>query len=545
MTCKVQELTGGLGSDVAPCAVHPAVTSSQLAAASGAPGRTAGRCRHPARTSPTDGLNMSEKDSNEYPTGQTLSPEEPGDAGSTDLKEEPQADIEPVTVTRKRPESKASSASIEEEEEKAPAKQDPEPSETKPSSGWGYWGNWGKSLISTASATVATVGHGISNAIEKAETTLGVPSPVELSFRSRVEPTEEAISGETSNAASGESSSPITGAFGFLTSISTAVQSTGKTVLTGGLDALEFIGKKTMDVIAEGDPGFKKTKGLMNRNSTLSQVLREAKEREEQRVSGAVEAETEGKAHYGLLFDEYQGLAHLEALELLSKESEAKVKSMLSSLSGEELAKVKLELEPLKETFSLEEFDDDDEVEKGNDDFAKEVTALFEELQISVRPEKLTRARKAAYDWMTEVDEKEVEGNVEETEAEIAGKNKKATVEGIHDLAIRSLAELTACSMEMFHKSATLILHGEKQVPSISRAKALSQMTITLCKELSQLSKKVTTLLTTTVATEKSDVLNPLITGVFLEASNSASYIQDAFQLLLPVLEISHIQSQT
>lgn len=46
----------------------------------------------------------------------------------------------------------------------------------------------------------------------------------------------------------------------------------GKTVLTGGLDALEFIGKKTMDVIAEGDPGFKKTKGLMIRNATLSQV---------------------------------------------------------------------------------------------------------------------------------------------------------------------------------------------------------------------------------------------------------------------------------
>lgn len=48
----------------------------------------------------------------------------------------------------------------------------------------------------------------------------------------------------------------------------------GKTVITGGLDALEFIGKKTMDVIAEGDPGFKKTKGLMNRNATLSQVGR-------------------------------------------------------------------------------------------------------------------------------------------------------------------------------------------------------------------------------------------------------------------------------
>ena len=45
-----------------------------------------------------------------------------------------------------------------------------------------------------------------------------------------------------------------------------------KTVLSGGLDALEFLGKKTMDVIAEGDPGFRKTKGLMIRPSTLSQV---------------------------------------------------------------------------------------------------------------------------------------------------------------------------------------------------------------------------------------------------------------------------------
>lgn len=43
-------------------------------------------------------------------------------------------------------------------------------------------------------------------------------------------------------------------------------------MITGGLDALEFIGKKTMDVIAEGDPGFKKTKKLMIRNYTLSQV---------------------------------------------------------------------------------------------------------------------------------------------------------------------------------------------------------------------------------------------------------------------------------
>lgn len=47
----------------------------------------------------------------------------------------------------------------------------------------------------------------------------------------------------------------------------------GKSVITGGLDALEFIGKKTMTVLAESDPGFKKTKTLMQRTVSLSQVL--------------------------------------------------------------------------------------------------------------------------------------------------------------------------------------------------------------------------------------------------------------------------------
>lgn len=48
--------------------------------------------------------------------------------------------------------------------------------------------------------------------------------------------------------------------------------SKGKSVITGGLDALEFIGKKTMNVLAESDPGFKKTKILMQRTASLSQV---------------------------------------------------------------------------------------------------------------------------------------------------------------------------------------------------------------------------------------------------------------------------------
>ncbi|XP_040296105.1 protein FAM114A2 [Bufo bufo] len=482
---------------------------------------------------------MSEKDSIEK-RGETAEPQEQVE-NTAPMKspEEGKAVSEPVAITRKRPEARSNSTSTEEEESKTSAKPEQESAAKSPSS-WGYWGNWGKSLISSATATVATVGHGISSAIEKAESSLGVPSPVELSFRDQVEATEDARAEESSESKEAEGSSPITGALGFLSSISTAVQSTGKTVLTGGLDALEFIGKKTMDVIAEGDPGFKKTKGLMSRNATLSQVLREAKEKEEQRVSSDVTTETERRAHYGLLFDEYQGLAHLEALEMLSKESEGKVKSIVGSLSGDELADLKQELESLKEVFSMEEFDDDEEVEKADEDFMEEISALFKELQISMRPEKLTNARKNAYSWMIKVEEEDkVMGEEDKTDPQ-----RKSTIEDIHEFAIRSLAELTASAIEVFHKTSALILHGDTQVAAVSRGKALSQMTVALCKELSQLSKRMTTLLTTAGASEKSDILNPLITGVFLEASNSASYIQDAFQLLLPVLEISHIQSR-
>ncbi|KAM5298743.1 protein FAM114A2 isoform 2-T2 [Ctenodactylus gundi] len=385
--------------------------------------------------------------------------------------------------------------------------------------------------------------QGISNVIEKAETSLGIPSPSEVSLDVKH------AAGET-NIKGSENSSPVPGPFGMFSTISTAVQSTGKSVITGGLDALEFIGKKTMDVIAEGDPGFKRTKGLMNRNSTLSQVLREAKEKEELWTSNEVTMETDKKTHYGLLFDEFQGLSHLEALEMLSRESEIKVKSILNSLSGEELDTLKLELEQLKEAFSLAEFcDDEDDEKKGDEDFTKEITVLFSQLHVSSKPEKLARARNAAYEWIRGIPTKPL-AEKEEGDKQVEAKNTeevtKNSIEDIHAFAIRSLAELTACSIELFHKTAALVLHGQKQeVTAIERSQTLSQMTVMLCKDLSCLSKEFTTCLTTAEVKEKGDALNPLITAVFLEASNSASYIQDAFQLLLPVLEISLIENKT
>jgi hypothetical protein len=53
-------------------------------------------------------------------------------------------------------------------------------------------------------------------------------------------------------------------------------------------------------------------------------MLKDAKEKERARLS--CQPISEPTAHYGILFDDYQGLSHLEALEILANESEAKVK---------------------------------------------------------------------------------------------------------------------------------------------------------------------------------------------------------------------------
>ncbi|XP_005725504.1 protein FAM114A2 isoform X2 [Pundamilia nyererei] len=468
------------------------------------------------------------------PEKQNVSPARTPDSSSPSTPDI-STDVAPTRKARRRPETQPA-AKVQET-----PKEDEQPAETSNQStvsqgGWGYWGSWGKSILSTATATVTTVGQGITQVIEKAETSLGIPSPTELSAQvEEEEKQKDGTSMEPDKAV--DESSAVGSAMGMLSSLSSVVQSTGKTVITGGLDALEFIGKKTMDVIAEGDPGFKKTKGLMRRNATLSQVLREAKEREELQSADKDSANSDKKvvAHYGMLFDEFQGLSHLEALEILSRESESKVKSVLLTLSGDELVELRDELDQIKSSFSLVEFDDEEVDESKDEDgseFERELKEAMEGLSVSATADKLSKACKSSASLISELTKQHVETDVNEEDV------KKHSVEEVHAAAIRSLAELTARSIELFHKLAEMILFSNGSAD----ASVLSQLTVVLCKEISLLSKKFTSCLTAAGSNEKGEVLNPLITGVFLEASNSASYIQDAFQLLMPILEISHIE---
>ena len=83
-----------------------------------------------------------------------------------------------------------------------------------------------------------------------------------------------------------------------------------KTLVHSGLDALETLGKKTFDAINERDPGLKKTRGfLVDRGDkpNLSAMLRDAKEQQEAQALQEKESEEARKAHFGSLFDDFQG----------------------------------------------------------------------------------------------------------------------------------------------------------------------------------------------------------------------------------------------
>ncbi|XP_031415086.1 protein NOXP20 isoform X2 [Clupea harengus] len=447
--------------------------------------------------------------------------------------------------------------------------EEPEPSIDTAGKSWGGWSSWGKSLLTSATSTV---GQSLSSVRGKAGGGLRTQQA------SSCEEAEEAGGACAEGSRPEEHPPPSTPATqpsrGVLSSITSAMQNTGKSVISGGLDALEFIGKKTMIVLAESDPGFKKTKILMQKTVSLSQILKEAKEREREKISN--QWVSEPTAHYSILFDDYQGLSHLEALEILSNESEAKVQDVLSTMGEEELDKLKSELVAIKEIFIKREEQEEASAAEENADgeeFVSVLTELLFELHVAATPDKLNKARVRAHDWVREVEqpvameaaeeaveEKGVEstpstesgekdeGSIDKEEENEEQRNIKEDasdgVENVYLSSVGSLAEVTARSIEQLHKVAELILHGQDQEKAASeQASILVRLTLAMCKEVDCLARKFCDTLLNLGSQRKAEELNPLVDSVSLEGSNSTTYIQNAFQLLLPILQISHIKT--
>ncbi|XP_074651411.1 protein FAM114A2-like [Tubulanus polymorphus] len=410
--------------------------------------------------------------------------------------------------------------------------------------GWtSSFGNWGSAFLSTATKSMSTLTHsvedGFQTVLDTVEATLAVPSPEEMAAQQAADAAkehdaveEEEKEGEEKTDEKGGGSTVGSwlgwGAEGF-SNITHKVQETSKTFVHGSLDVLEAIGKKTVDALKEGDPGFQKTKTMMHsgRNKpVLSEVLREAKETAEKNAEAEKEFEESRKANFSAQFDDAQGLVHLEALEMLSNESESKVQSLLSTMSADVLEKLKTELIQIKDHFEIDEVDDEEETD--DHDFVNLITNHLSDLHIEASPDKLLKSQS---DGRTQI---ETCSNLTD------GKD-------IHQHAIQSLALITSRSVEQFHKAGELILLRKNPTTDFKvRAQTISDLTKVMCSEVGIISSKYTEILNSIIENaEDKDSINQYITNIYLEATNSSTYIQDAFQLLLPVLQLAAIEIQS
>ncbi|XP_062590277.1 protein FAM114A2-like [Saccostrea cucullata] len=467
-----------------------------------------------------------------------------------------------------------------------------QPSKQK-SESWGSWGNWGSSLMNVASSSVSTfsnqLGEGFTTIMDSVETALGAPpveeileekgpnSPPETVKMERLEGQKETSTpvetGKTekstavkedkpqeepatsSSTANESSTSTASGGSGWwsgwgmsnlsnLSSVvhnttnmvqksvqntSNIVQKSSKTLVTGGLDVLETIGKKTFEVIKDHDPGLSKTREFLfdkHDKPSLSQVLREAQKEEEDKIEKKKEEDEARLTNFKAMFEDDQGYAHLEALEMLSNMCEKTVHSLLEDMSDHKLDSIKAELIRIKQVFErMQEENDDDDTEDKEHEFGKLVAEHLSEIHLGTTPDKLNKTQE----------------KIRETIGKYFA-SEDVSVKEIHQAAIQALAEFTSKSLEQFHKAGELIiLQRDTGKHCESRAHSLERLAKVLSTEVGIIATKFCHCLNKLDENENPD-LTSVVTNIYLEASNSTMYIQDALQLLLPCLQQAAIQ---
>lgn len=410
------------------------------------------------------------------------------------------------------------------------------------SGGWG-WGGW-TSMLSQATASVTS---GLSSVIETVETSLGVPDPQEMARKVKAE--EKAVKHKQEEE---ERNTKVTGddkdaevknganesflsSFG-VSNLTNVVQTTGKELVSGGLDALEFIGKKTMGVLAEGDPGLReKRKTLAGSGPSLSQILKEAKDASETAAAEASGEEPRPVIDLFSEFDKFQGVAHLEALEMLSRDSEAELESRILDLTEDQLAAVKPLLRAVEEVFHIDDDADEDGTE--GDDFKAELDENIKSLNLPFAADKLVATREKAREW--------IQSCVQEQDSSLGSR------EGldIYSSAVSSLAELTARTVELFHKLTELLLHQGNQTAetsSLVRAQSARKMGDVVLEEISALATQFAGCLNTAADDSPNpDFVSSLITTLYLDSSTSSDYLRNSLKLLRPVMQLSSLNESS
>lgn len=288
-------------------------------------------------------------------------------------------------------------------------------------------------------------------------------------------------------------------------------------MVTGGIDALEYLGKSTVSYISDGDPGLRNKRKVLfekRKGPSLASVLQEAKLKTEE---NAIPVGEDPKKLNDML-EKFQALAHMDAIQMLSNEIAAKVKRILNVQSEEAKMESLDLLEGIKEAYELNE---DGETNLENLEFKKDLFASTKLLRLKVTCSKLLNTWSKLNEKVDVMDYDDCEKTFES--------------------CIASLAELVARCIEYYRKVADMMLITDFQAKEqcLVRAKSLKTVTEMFQHEVSGLSNKYANYLANNDEDKKT---SDLITDIYMESENCCSLIQDSHQLLLPILHSSAIK---
>ncbi|XP_013107637.2 protein FAM114A2 [Stomoxys calcitrans] len=395
--------------------------------------------------------------------------------------------------------------------------------------GWGsLFGGVMSSVLSTATELTTTVSHGLDKVI-------GVPDPEEMArinalheARQKVQQEQEKLSKSDQEVVDNEERSltPTRTGPAFGLSLVNNVTTLGSKVLNTGLDTLEGIGKKTMTILQENDPMIKnkiKKLGLEKEKVNITELLKEAKRETEQLEQSMRELNMEkmkAQLRFEVLFENNCGLVHLEALEILSKESQLKIQTLKDSVSGKALDELLETLNEVKELMDLEDL----ECESESEDYeAKELDEklkqAIEDTELQINFDEIVSLWSSSLTWFNSEESKDPE------------------VQPLFAKAMITLSETCALEILKLHKIAELLLIKDHH----STANEVDGI-VQLCKQfimhLQVVANRFAGHLT---KHEQQEEAKSHISTIFAEMLEARQQIEKAFKLFLPILQIGAV----
>lgn len=381
------------------------------------------------------------------------------------------------------------------------------------------WMSWGTSIMQTASNLTQNLSQTINTALE---TGIGAPNPEQLVEIDKLsEPVTELKESENNEPQQTETTeteedSGLSGLIAGFGQITKLVETTGSKVITGGLDTLETIGKKTMEVIETPQRLLKSDQKI-----NLAEVLKEAAA-----VNSDSKNETDNSnIDFEHLFDDYQGLVHFEALEMLSKQCDIKLEDVYESYEKDsnELSELKQTMDQVTELCEIssnfgDNDDDHDEEQKMNwDTIESNLKTIINENQL-------------------EIDLESIATKYHEIQSNVLSNNEFdwTLIETVVRSYIDYLAQITSIFIECYHKTGEKLLTSEQR-STANEADGLVQLTINFMAII----QLITRLYVEHLSNNESN--KTIITNMYLDASNSQFHIKQAFQLLIPVIKLGAI----